>query len=124
MTAFIVPFYKNLVVILLLAGLSLPTSAQMTSRQATLLANNCVQCHSKPGLGAPIFGDAASWAPLIAKGEDALLINVVQGIGSMPPAGYCAACDEQDLRVLIRAIAGMPDPKTKATGEVGEEKPP
>ena len=32
----------------------------------------------------------------------------------MPPLGYCSACDEQDLRALIRFMANLPAPKGDA----------
>ena len=83
--------------------------AAPTERQSTLLLNNCMQCHARRETGAPFIGVEGDWQDAVARGEDAMLVNVVQGIRSMPPLGYCSACSEEDLRVLIRTLSGMPD---------------
>ncbi len=82
--------------------------AQPSNRQMQLLANNCVQCHTRPGIGAPVMGSAEDWLVAVKRGEDAMLVNVVHGLGGMPPLGYCSACTEEDFRVLIRFLAGIP----------------
>lgn len=83
------------------------TPATLTDRQVALLNNNCVQCHARPNIGVPLMGKADDWKARLPKGEDALLVNVIQGMGGMPPFGYCSACDEADLRALIRRISGL-----------------
>lgn len=85
--------------------------AAPTARQSTLMLNNCMQCHARPDTGAPFIGVSNDWQEAVARGEDAMLVNVVQGIRGMPPLGYCSACSEEDLRVLIRTLSGMPDAK-------------
>jgi len=95
-------------VVALWAALWLPlvAIAQPTERQLALFTTNCAQCHAVPATGAPLMGRPADWQAAVAQGEDAMLVNVVQGIGGMPPLGYCSACTEADLRVLIRLLAG------------------
>jgi len=88
--------------------------ADLTERQAALFTNNCVQCHVRPGIGVPQAGDAAAWKERTAKGEDAMLLNVVQGLRGMPPLGYCSACNEQDFRALIRLMTGAGEAQGKA----------
>ncbi|MFT5711509.1 MAG: cytochrome c5 [Halioglobus sp.] len=90
-------------------GFARTANAAPTARQATLMLNNCMQCHARPDTGAPFVGVADEWQEAVARGEDAMLVNVVQGIRGMPPLGYCSACSEEDLRVLIRTLSGMPD---------------
>ena len=90
-------------------GFALPASTAPDARQSTLFVNNCAQCHARQETGAPFIGVAEDWQDAVARGEDAMLINVVQGIRGMPPLGYCSACTEEDLRVLIRMMAGLPD---------------
>jgi cytochrome c5 len=85
-------------------------AAQLSARQSQLLANNCLQCHARAGVGAPQAGDVEAWKPYAAKGEPAMLVNAVQGAGGMPPLGYCSACTEADFRALIRFMAGLPAP--------------
>ena len=50
----------------------------------------CIACHGAGIGGAPVLGDVAAWAARIAKGEDALhgnAINGYTGVGYMPPKG-------------------------------------
>jgi cytochrome c5 len=86
-------------------------AADLTERQAQLLANNCVQCHARANIGAPIMGNPADWKERSKQGEEKLLANVITGVRGMPPLGYCSACTEQDFRALIRMMANLPDPK-------------
>lgn len=85
---------------MLLAG---PAPAP-TERQLQLFSSNCVQCHARAGIGAPLMGNAEDWKTRQAQGEDVLLKHVVEGIHGMPPLGYCSACDEADFRVLIQLL--------------------
>ncbi len=97
----------------IVASLASVTLAQgLTARQTTLMVNNCVQCHTKPILGAPLIGDQKAWKEVLKKGEDTVLRNVVQGFGSMPPLGYCSTCDEADFRALIQAMSGLTNTAT------------
>jgi len=89
----------------------LHTHAEPTGRQLKLLQNNCLQCHVREHIGAPIMGRPEDWSIRNRQGEDALLRNVVQGLRGMPPLGYCSACDETDLRALIRLVAGLEERK-------------
>ena len=47
----------------------------------------CQMCHAAGVAGAPITGDAATWAARIGQGRDKLLNSAIQGIGIMPPKG-------------------------------------
>jgi cytochrome c5 len=51
--------------------------------------------------GAPKLGDKAAWKPRIAKGGDALLSSVKNGLNAMPPNGACANCSDDQLRSVI-----------------------
>jgi cytochrome c5 len=81
--------------------------ADLTERQEHLLASNCLQCHSREHTGAPLLGVPADWTTRNQQGEDGLLRNVIEGLRGMPPSGYCGACDEADLRALIRRLSGL-----------------
>jgi cytochrome c5 len=94
-------------------GFGRTADAAPTARQSTLMLNNCMQCHARTDTGAPFIGVADDWQEAVARGENAMLVNVVQGIRGMPPLGYCSACSEEDLRVLIRTLSGMPDTEGK-----------
>ena len=61
----------------------------------------CQACHAAGVAGAPKLGDKEAWAPRIAKGEDALLASVNNGLNAMPPKGACMSCSEDDLRAAV-----------------------
>jgi len=62
---------------------------------------SCFACHGTGAAGAPILGDAESWAPRMAKGMDAVMANVVNGVNTMPPKGLCFTCTDEDLAALV-----------------------
>lgn len=47
----------------------------------------CTACHATGVTGAPKSGNAAEWAPRIAKGYDTLLTHALKGFNAMPPQG-------------------------------------
>ena len=70
-------------------------------------ARSCALCHITGEADAPIIGDTEEWQQRLQKGEAALLNNVVNGINSMPPLGYCMSCEAADFRVMIDYMAGV-----------------
>ena len=56
-------------------------------------------------MGAPKVGDAAAWAPRLAKGNDVLLKHVVEGFNAMPPKGTCMDCTDEDFKKLIEKMS-------------------
>ncbi|EAQ96753.2 Cytochrome c5 [Congregibacter litoralis KT71] len=57
----------------------------------------CLACHASGAAGAPIVGNAESWAPRIAKGIDELYnsgINGIAGSGMMAKGGRADLSDE------------------------------
>jgi cytochrome c5 len=85
----------------------------MTQRQTELFVNNCIQCHAFAESGAPNIGDNEAWKHRTAKGEEVLLRHVIEGYEGMPPLGYCSACNEEDFRAMVRAIANLPPETTE-----------
>ena len=62
----------------------------------------CFSCHAGGVGGAPIPGDEEAWAPRVAKGRDALLTSVREGMPpGMPPMGLCMSCSDEDLAQAI-----------------------
>jgi len=55
----------------------------------------CFACHAAGVMGAPKFGDKASWAPFIKTGLDTMVKNAIHGVGPMPPRGGSQATDAQ-----------------------------
>ena len=61
----------------------------------------CTTCHTAGLLGAPKFGDAAAWAPRVAKGYDVLLTSALHGKGSMPAQGGGEFSDYEVGRAVV-----------------------
>ncbi len=61
----------------------------------------CVACHGAGVAGAPKFGDAAAWAPRIAKGMDVLRKHSIEGFqgdaGFMPAKGGRVDLSDQSV---------------------------
>jgi cytochrome c5 len=68
---------------------------------------SCQACHAAGIAGAPKLGDKAAWAPRIAKGNDALLLSVTNGLKAMPPKGTCMSCSEDELRAAVEYMVGQ-----------------
>ena len=62
---------------------------------------SCKVCHVAGVAGAPKQGDKEAWAPRIAKGNDALLSSVKNGLNAMPPMGACMSCSDEELSAAI-----------------------
>ena len=62
---------------------------------------SCQACHAAGVAGAPKQGDKEAWAPRIAKGNDALLSSVKNGLNAMPPKGACMSCSDEELQAAI-----------------------
>ena len=69
--------------------------------------SSCHACHAAGVAGAPKLGDKAAWAPRIAKGNDALLSSVKNGLNAMPPKGACMSCSDDDLRSAVDYMVGQ-----------------
>lgn len=63
----------------------------------------CVACHGVGVAGAPKFGDAAAWAPRIAKGNDGLYNSAKKGVPgtAMMAKGTCGACSDEELEAAV-----------------------
>ena len=62
----------------------------------------CFSCHAGGVGGAPIPGDADAWAPRLAKGREALVQSVIDGMPpGMPPMGLCMSCSKEDIEQAV-----------------------
>ncbi|MCB1710711.1 MAG: cytochrome c5 family protein [Halioglobus sp.] len=66
---------------------------------------SCKVCHASGAAGAPKTGDAAAWEPRLAKGTEALLVSVHNGLNAMPPKGMCFDCSDADYTALIEYMS-------------------
>lgn len=86
----------------------------MITLAATILSSNalafdveekykaaCSVCHVAGVAGAPLAFDKAAWEPRLAKGMDALVSSVTNGLNAMPPRGLCMDCTAEQYKALI-----------------------
>ena len=66
---------------------------------------SCKVCHASGAAGAPKTGDVAAWEPRMAKGMDAMVLSVSNGLNAMPPKGMCYDCSAEDYMALIEYMA-------------------
>lgn len=63
----------------------------------------CMACHATGAAGAPMLGDAAAWAPRIARGTDTLHdagINGIAGTGMIAKGG-CMNCSDEEVIAAV-----------------------
>ena len=70
-------------------------------------SRSCALCHITGEAGAPVVGDTAEWQRRLEQGEEVIINNVVEGFNSMPPLGYCMACEVSDFRAMVAYMAGL-----------------
>lgn len=88
--------------LLMLAGAQVSGAAAPPSERAMALwARSCALCHIDGNAGAPRVGQAEEWGPRLAQGRETLLKHTVEGLNSMPPLGYCMACEREDFLAMI-----------------------
>lgn len=68
---------------------------------------SCFACHGTGAAGAPLLGDADAWTERMAKGMDAVMVNVMNGINAMPAKGLCMTCSEDDLLALVNYMSSQ-----------------
>jgi len=62
---------------------------------------SCFACHGTGAAGAPKLDDKAAWENIMAKGMDAVMVNVMNGINVMPAKGLCFDCSEDELMAIV-----------------------
>ena len=65
----------------------------------------CFACHMAGVGGAPKLHNAADWSPRLAKGPDALLHSMLNGLNAMPPKGTCVSCSEAELKSAMEFMS-------------------
>ncbi len=92
---------KKILILTAAAALMLPAAANAERTGEEVYKSKCFVCHASGIAGAPKLGDAAAWAPRIAKGADALLATATSGIAAMPPKGTCMDCTDAEVAASI-----------------------
>ncbi|WP_027853732.1 c-type cytochrome [Marinobacterium litorale] len=93
---------KKALVLAAAAALLAPAAAMAERTGEEIYNTKCSVCHAAGVAGAPVFGDAAAWAPRAEKGIDALLATAKSGINAMPPMGTCVDCSDAELKASIQ----------------------
>ena len=86
---------------LIIGTSSFVTMAVQAAEQPPQYAASCGACHAYAVAGAPKTGDAVQWEPRLAKGMEALVSSVKNGLGVMPAGGMCTTCSDDDYKALI-----------------------
>lgn len=93
---------KRMLLLLVIFGLPSFAMAQELQKGEQIYNTACVACHISGVAGAPKVGDAEAWEAREAKGMDALIKSVTNGLNAMPPKGACGYCDEEDFKAAIQ----------------------
>jgi len=85
------------------AASAMPETASAASDFDAEAAYNrsCMACHMTGAAGAPKLDDDEAWETRLAKGMDAVMQNVMNGIGAMPARGLCIDCTDDQLRAVV-----------------------
>ncbi len=86
------------------SALMLSLSAQAVQDPEAVYARACGVCHNGQIPIAPKRGDKAAWEPRLAKGTDALVQSVTNGLNAMPPRGLCMDCTAEDYQAVIKLM--------------------
>lgn len=94
---------KVLVTGVVLLGLS--GAARAAQDAEAVYARACTACHNGQLPTAPKRGDKVAWEPRLAKGMDALVLSVTNGLNAMPPRGLCMDCSAEDYQAVIKLMS-------------------
>ncbi|MBU1282450.1 c-type cytochrome [Pseudomonas sp. NPDC079086] len=86
------------------SALMLSLSVQAAQDPEAVYARACGVCHGGQIPTAPQRGDKAAWEPRLAKGTDALVQSVTNGLNAMPPRGLCMDCTAEDYQAVIKLM--------------------
>lgn len=63
--------------------------------------NYCSGCHTAGGGGAPLYGDAMSWAPILKENIDQTYKRAIEGYNGMPAKGTCISCSNEEIKQAV-----------------------
>tara|TARA_Y100001936_G_scaffold135437_1_gene132282 strand:- start:3619 stop:4098 length:480 start_codon:yes stop_codon:yes gene_type:complete len=61
----------------------------------------CMSCHMSGAAGAPITGKVDQWTVRLAKGNDTLYSNAINGIGVMPAKGGLMSLSDEEVKLAV-----------------------
>ncbi len=77
------------------------TSSADSAIDGESLYSACAACHTTGAAGAPVVGDANSWASRIASGMETMVSNAINGKGAMPPRGGRMDLNDDQIRAIV-----------------------
>ena len=83
------------------AASAAPAAAAVVVDGKAVFGSVCTGCHSSGVLGAPKFGDKASWAPHVAKGTATLYAHALSGFNQMPARGNNPALSDAQVKAAV-----------------------
>ncbi len=86
---------------LLLGALAASSAMAAPDKGEKVYSTTCVACHGGGLMGAPKFGDKASWAPRVARGKDALYASALNGVRMMPARGGNMMLKDAELKAAV-----------------------
>jgi len=99
-----------------------PSKAPVTDKSGKEVYDTvCMACHTPGVLEAPKFGDKAGWAARIAKGEETLFSNAINGLNVMPPRGGKAELSDEEVKRAVQyMLAALADDSAPEVPPVSE----
>ena len=61
----------------------------------------CMSCHMSGAAGAPVTGKVDQWTDRLAKGNDTLYSNAINGIGVMPAKGGLMSLSDEEVKLAV-----------------------
>lgn len=86
------------------AAMLVTMGAHAAQDPEAVYARSCGVCHNGQIPTAPKRGDKAAWEARLAKGNEALVQSVTNGLGAMPPRGLCMDCTAEDYQAVIKLM--------------------
>ena len=83
-------------------SLLLGTGPAAAADGKAVFEKSCAGCHKAM---SPKITEKAKWAPIIKKGEPAMVASVMKGKGAMPPKG--GAASEADVKAAVQYLGTL-----------------
>jgi cytochrome c5 len=93
------------------AAVAMPAPVETVMSGPQVYNASCIACHGTGVLGAPILGDAAAWAPRVAKGMETLNMHAIDGFqgdtGIMPAKGGNPRLSDAEVIEAVQYMVGQ-----------------
>jgi len=87
-----------------------PPKATGANAGKGIYETQCAGCHAAGAGGAPRFGDASAWSPILKQGTDTIYDHAIHGFNGMPAKGACISCTDPEIKqavdYILSAVAG------------------